>query len=230
MPISLDIPGVTYNAPDKGILMKQQRNILPLMAIALVCATTSVAQQVKTDYDRGADFSQYKTYSWEQVQTQNPLWVDRIQAAVNSALAAKGWTQVDSGGTVSIIAMGMTKSHRTLNTYYDSLGGGWGWQRRFGDWGESSGESTTTEDTYQVGTLVVDLFDSSTKKLIWRGSLSDVLSDKSTQNIRNLDKGVVKLFHHFPPDLKDGRAGVPAKMRSPYPGTQRPQPQQSGAI
>jgi hypothetical protein len=27
---------------------------------------------VKTDYDRSAAFSRYKTYSWEKVQTQNP--------------------------------------------------------------------------------------------------------------------------------------------------------------
>ena len=41
-----------------------------------------------------------------------------------------------------------------------------------------------------------------TKTLIWRGSSSDVLSDKSDKNIKNLDKGVQKLFDHFPPDLK----------------------------
>jgi hypothetical protein len=166
------------------------------MGIALMYATASFAQQVKTDYDRNADFGQYKTYSWEKVQTQNPLWVDRIKAAVNSALTAKGWTQVESGGNVSIMAMEMTRSHQTLNTYYDGFGGGWGWR---GGFGGGFGDATTTEDTYKVGTLVVDLFDSNTKKLIWRGSASDTLSDKSDKNIKNLDKGVEKMFDHFPP-------------------------------
>ena len=184
--------------------MSTQRWIFTLIGIALICATASFGQQVKTDYDRSADFTQYKTYSWEQVQTQNPLWADRIKAAVNSALAAKGWTQVQSGGNVSIMAMEMTQSHQTLNTYYDGLGGGWGWGRRFGGIGSGFGETTTTEDTYRVGTLVVDLFDSSSKKLIWRGSLKDVLSDKSDKNIKNLDKGVVKLFNHFPTGPKNG--------------------------
>src|SRR5580698_5036012 len=108
--------------------------------ITLLFATTSFAQQVKTDFDRSADFSRYKTYSWEKVHTQNPLWVDRIKAAVNSALEAKGWTQVASGGNVSIMAMEMNQSHQTLNTYYDSFGGGWGWRGGFGD---SFGDSTT---------------------------------------------------------------------------------------
>ena len=60
--------------------------------------------------------------------------------------------------------------------------------------------ATTTTDTYKVGTLVVDLFDTKTKKLLWRGSSSDTLSNNSTKNIKNLDKGVVKMFKKFPPD------------------------------
>src|SRR5580693_162785 len=184
--------------------MNLLRKIFTTAGIMIMAITASFGQEVKTDYDRSADFSQYKTYSWEQVQTQNPLWVDRIKTAVNSALAAKGWTQVESGGNVSIVAMEMNQTHQTLNTYYDSFGGGWGWGRRFGGFGDDFGESTTTPETYRVGTLVVDLFDSSTKNLLWRGSLSDGLSDESSKNIKNLDKGVVKLFDHFPPSVKKG--------------------------
>ena len=179
--------------------MNVQRSIFASVGIALLFATASFAEQVKTDYDRSADFSQYKTYSWEKVQTQDPLWVSRIEDAVNAALAAKGWTQVQSGGQVAIVAVEMTKEQQTLNTFYDSFGGGWGW-RRFG--GGGFGESTTTPETYRVGTLVVDLFDTKTKNLMWRGSASDTLSDKSEKNIKNLDKSVRKLFEHFPPGEK----------------------------
>ena len=179
--------------------MNVQRMISSLMGSAVLFATASFAQQVKTDYDRSAEFSQYKTYSWEGVHTEDALWVDRIKAAVNSALAAKGLTQVETGGNVSIMAMEMTESRQTLNTYYDNFGGGW-------RWGGGFGNATTTENTYKVGTLVVDLFDSNTKKLIWRGSASDALSGKSGKNIKNLDKGVQKMFAHFPPDTQKGAA------------------------
>jgi hypothetical protein len=172
----------------------QSRSFMSLGTMFLL-ATASFAQQVQTDYDRSADFSRYKTYSWENVHTEDALWIDRIKAAVNSALAAKGWTQVQSGGNVSIMAMEITQSHQTLNTYYDDFGGGWRWGGGFGD-------STTTVNTYKVGTLVVDLFDTNTKKLIWRGSSSDALSHKSDKNIRNLDKGVEKMFEHFPPNAR----------------------------
>jgi len=179
--------------------MKLQRVVFILMGMMFMFAANSSAQQVKTDYDRNANFGQYKTYCWEQVKTKDALDVDRIKSAINAALAARGWTQVASGGDVSIIAVEMTQNQQTLNTFYDGFGGGWGW-RRFGGGGFGGfGDATTTTDTYEVGTLVVDLFDTKTKQLLWRGSSSDTLSNNSDKNIKNLDKGVEKMFQHFPP-------------------------------
>ena len=177
--------------------MKVQRTIFASVGIVLLFASASSAQQVKTDYDRSANFGQYKTYSWEKVQTQNQLWAPRIQEAVNVTLAAKGLTPVESGGDIAIVAIETTQNQQTLNTFYDGFGGGWRW-RGFGGFGDA----TTTTENYKVGTLVVDLFDAHTKSLIWRGSSSDTLSDKSDKNIKNLDKGVQKMFDHFPPGEK----------------------------
>jgi Domain of unknown function (DUF4136) len=176
--------------------MKMQKVAFVLIGMMLLFAGKASAQQVKTDYDRSANFAQYTSYSWEHVKTQDSLDVDRIKSAVNAALAAKGWTQVDSRGDVSIVAIEMTRNQQTLNTFYDGFGGGWGW-RRFG--GGGFGEATTTTETYRVGTLVVDLFETSTKKLLWRGTSSDTLSNNSDKNIKNLDKGVEKMFKQFPP-------------------------------
>ena len=174
--------------------MKLTHRISLSLGITILSAVTLVAEQVKTDYDRNADFSRYKTYTWQNVHTKDPLLVDRIKAAVNSALAAKGWTQVESDADICIMAMEMTDEHRTLNTYYDNFGGGWGWRR-----GGGFATATTTEDTYTVGTLVVDLFDTGTRRLVWRGSASDTISAKSDRNIRKLDTSVQKMFEHFPP-------------------------------
>ena len=174
--------------------MKVQNTIFFSIAMFFVLTAASFAEQVKTDYDHNANFGQYKTYSWEKVQTKDPLLVDRIKSAVNASLAAKGWTQVESGGDVSVVAMDITHNQQTLNTFYDGFGGGW----RFGGFGDA----TTTTETYKVGTLVVDLFDTNTKNLIWRGSSSDTLSNNSSKNTKNLNKGVQKMFDHFPPEVK----------------------------
>jgi hypothetical protein len=180
--------------------MKTQKPLLVLipLVLCLTSATTSFAADIKTDYDRAANFAGYKTFCWQKVETKNPLWIERIKAAVNSALTAKGWTQADPslGCDVAIVAIEMKRSHDTLNTFYDSFGGGWGW-RGFG--ADGFGESTTTTETYQTGTLIVDFFDAKNKNLVWRGSFTDTLSNNSGKNIKKLKRAVRKLFEHFPP-------------------------------
>src|SRR5246127_5670288 len=173
-----------------------QKVMLVVIGMMFLFPARASAQQVKTDYDRSANFAQYKTYSWEHVKTKDALDVDRIKSAVNAALAEKGWTQVGSGGDVSIVAMEITREQQTLNTFYDGFGGRWGW-RRFG--GGGFGEATTTTDTYKVGTLVVDLFDTKTKKVDWRGGLSHTLRENANKKLHKLYKGAAKLFKQFPP-------------------------------
>jgi uncharacterized protein DUF4136 len=174
--------------------MKFQSKIAATAGLVLVLAAVSFAQDVKSDYDHSATFGQYKTFSWEKVQTKDPLMVDRIKDAVNSAISAKGWTLVPSGGDVEVFAIETTQNQQTLDTFYNGFGGG----RRWGGFGDA----TTTVDTYKVGTLVVDLFDAKTEKLIWRSSSSDTLSSNADKNTKNLDKGVNKMFQHFPPAPK----------------------------
>ncbi len=107
--------------------------------------------------------------------------------------------QVDSGGDVCIAAIKTSQTGRTLQTFYDGMGGGWRWLG-FGGFGES----TTTEQDYKEGTLVVDLYDAKTKQLIWRGSAEDTLSSKAEKNEKNLDKGIAKMFKDFPPHSAKG--------------------------
>src|SRR5258708_37588534 len=141
--------------------MKLQNTIFFSIAVVFALTAASFAQQVKTDYDHKANFGQYKTYSWEKVQTKDPLMVDRIKEAVNGGLTAKGWAQVDSGGDVSVMAIEITQNQQTLNTVYGGFGGG----RRWGGFG-GFGDATTTTETYQVGSLVVDLVHGQTKNSI----------------------------------------------------------------
>ena len=176
--------------------MKTIRNTAVCTVFSLIIMGAAFAQHVKTDFDHQANFSRYKTYSWQEIKPANSLWDARIKNAVDAQLAAKGWTQVASGGDVAVVAIKATQTQRSLQTFYDGFGGGWGW-RRFG--GGGFGESTTTEQDYKEGTLVVDLYDAKTKQLIWRGSVEDTLSSKAEKNEKKLDKGVAKMFKKFPP-------------------------------
>lgn len=159
---------------------------------ALLFAVTAFAVDVKTDFDHHVNFSKYRTYSWAKIDTPDPLWNDRVKHAVDRELAAKGWTQVPSGGDVSIVAVGTTREKPTLRTFYDGFDG-WLWG--------GFADATTYVENYTEGTLVVDMFDTSSKKLIWRGSASDTLTGKPEKDEKKVDKAVNKMFEHFPPEI-----------------------------
>jgi hypothetical protein len=167
---------------------------ISVLASVLTCAN---AQQIQIDFDKRADFGQYKTYSWQAVQVGNALWEPRIKDAVDMQLAAKGWKRVDDGGDVALLAVGTTQVERTLDTFYNGVGGGWRW-RGFGGFGSS----TTTERDYKEGTLVVDMFDRQSKQLIWRGRAEDMLSNNPEKNEKKLNKAVAKMLKKFPPRAK----------------------------
>src|ERR1700676_554415 len=109
----------------------------------LVALGSAFAQQVQTDFDHKANFSQYKTYSWQTITPSDSLWDARIKNAVDTQLAAKGWTQVPSGGDVAIVAIKTTQTQRSLQTFYDGMGGGFGW-RRLGGGGFAETPQTNT--------------------------------------------------------------------------------------
>ncbi len=148
------------------------------MGMMLLFAGMSSAQDVKTDVTiSNTNFTQYKSYSWGQIKTQDPLMVDRIKSAVNSALAAKGLRKFRQvSGTSPSWPWRLPRISRRSTRFTNGFGGGWRWG--------GFGDATTTPDTYKVGTLVVDLFDANTKKLEWRGSASDTLSNKSGKEHR----------------------------------------------
>src|ERR1700704_1919450 len=99
--------------------MEPVRRTTVCIVFFLVMLGGAFAQHVQTDFDHQANFSQYKTYSWQEIKAANPLWNARIKKAVEAQLAAKGWTQVDSGGDVSVVAIKTTHTERTLHTFYD---------------------------------------------------------------------------------------------------------------
>jgi hypothetical protein len=166
------------------------------MALTMTIGGAAFAQNVKTDYNKGTDFSAYKTYAWiKEPQTTNPLMRQRVIDDINAALANRGLRLVTGNADLSVAAHAATKQNQTLNTFYDGFGGGW-------RWGGGFGSSTTMVDTYKVGTLVVDIFDSRTKEAIWRGTSTDTLSSNPQKNAGNLNKAVVKMFKDFPPAAK----------------------------
>jgi hypothetical protein len=176
------------------------KNRLSYLTAVLLTSACLVYAAVHTDYDHKADFGKYHTYSWIGVNAGNSLWQDRITGAVDQALSAKGWTKVASGGDAAVSAMGKTTEKDTMETFYDGFPG-WGWRARW--WGGGMGMSTTEVVPERLGNLTVDIFDGSTKQLIFRGQASDTLSSKVDKNDKKMEHSVDDMFKKFPPQGKD---------------------------
>lgn len=170
-----------------------------LLLLTSLIPATAYAQKVNVDYDKQANFSSYKTYSWgEGTPAKNPLGHQRIIAGIEAQLAAKGWQKVASDSDVVVIYNAATSTEQQINTF-DSGGywGGYGYRRGWGGYG--GGISTTTVQNIKVGELIVDMADVKNKSFIWRGTASDTLSDKPEKNQKKLDKVLAKMFKKFPP-------------------------------
>lgn len=180
------------------------RKSLTIAAGLFLTTTFALAANVRTDYDHTASFANYHTYSWGTVTASNPLNEDRIKSAVTQDLQAKGWQLVPSGGNATIFANDTVKTEHQMETMYDGMGGGWGGGWGWGGWGGfgggfgSDGIATTTENDQRVGHIVLDIFDSSTHKLLFRGVADGDLSNKSDKNAKNLDKDLHDMFKKFP--------------------------------
>jgi hypothetical protein len=179
------------------------RRIALAAALALACAP-AFAQDVKTDFDKSANFGAIKTFdvkigtSWN-----NQISEKRVLDEFAESLSAKGWKRVDANPDALVVLHGATEKQRTLNTFYSGMGGYGGYGYRGWGGGMGMGSATTTESEYLVGTLVVDIFDAKSKALMFRGTASDELSDKPEKNQKKLDKAANKMFKDFPPGSKD---------------------------
>jgi hypothetical protein len=162
------------------------------LSLTMLVATAALAQKVRTESAPGANFGAYKTYMWiKQPNVSDPILKQRIVDVINAQLQAKGFRQVNEGADLGVAAHMATQEQKTLNTFYDRFGGGW-------RWGGGFGSATTTVSTYEEGTLIVDLFDASTKQAIWRGTATEGISDNPEKQSKNIEKAAEKLFAKFP--------------------------------
>jgi len=173
------------------------------LTVGLVAFAASAATpRVTTDSDPQANFSGYKTYYWAiKPQADSPLMAQRVVDGVNARLQAKGWKLADTGD-VAVAAHVTTSEKKSLDTFYTGTGlGGWGWRGwgGMGMGGMGMGTATTDVHTYEVGTLLIDMFDAKTQQAIWRGTATGTLPSSPNKATTELDKGLDKMFAKFPP-------------------------------
>ncbi len=175
--------------------MKSLKWLLVVLAVSLVPACGGAKTTV--DYDREADFSKYKTYAYEKgTPVDNQLMDQRVVAALEAQMEAEGFRKVDSNPQVYATYHASTQDKTQFVT--DTMGYGYGAGWRWGGMGGMS-TSTTRQVDYTVGTIVVDIWDASTKKLVWRGTASKTIQDDPSKSTKIINEAMAKMFKEYPP-------------------------------
>lgn len=176
-------------------------------SILLVGASCTSSISITTDYDKEIDFNKYQTFGFlkwndESASLVNDIDRGRLEKAVAVELEKRGMKRVDGLGDTMIGFHVVVENKTGTTSYTDHYGGmgyygggfGYGYGYPYG------GASTTTTSTYSytVGTVVIDQYDSQSKKLMWEGvAQGEVDGDRSNRE-DNINKDMVLLFANYP--------------------------------
>jgi hypothetical protein len=182
------------------------QNTLATITLAMVLTPAlALAQKTSYDYDKSADFAAFKTYALQEGTKVGQQLVDeRIVAAIEAELAAKGLTKSESAPDLFVVYHVAFDKKQDISTYSSGYAGGYG---RYG-WGYgggfASGSSTTQVRDILVGTLVIDIADAKKKQVAWRGmGVKEVDTQaKPEKRDKSINAAVKKILKDFPPRPK----------------------------
>lgn len=175
-----------------------------LLGLVYSCSPTV---NVTTDYDHGANFTEYKTFAVYDLKAQegqvNQLNADRVTKAIRSEMIAKGFTESNTPD-LKVNAVSILKNKQSVTANSDFYGYG-GMYRPYGYWGGGAmmGGGTTTFNTYDYvdGSLVIDIVSTKTQKLVWQGIGNAQIDNKPDNPEEFIASAVKKILTGFPPGL-----------------------------
>ena len=164
-----------------------------VLAFGFVLCCVMHAQTVRTSYQPGLDFSKFHTYRWVEIKGVHPdPDVDaQIRESIDSQLAKKKLTKTGGEADLYVEYQVAVSKATTWQTYED--------------WSSAAlldGRIPMRKEvTIDVGTLVIDIYHPTAKKLVWSGQATKTLDPHSSQEQRkkNIDRAVQKLFENYPP-------------------------------
>jgi len=156
------------------------------------------AGDVKTAWDKNADFSKYRTYAWAPVgATSRPLLAIEVRADVDAELAKKGLTIDTDHPDLIVHAYGSVDSESSIpvsDPTYAASG-----SRPTDVVTMWSNPSVGSVSSVSKGTLVIDISDTSRRQSVWRAIAKGSLKEKSSELQKQVQKSVTRMFQDFPP-------------------------------
>jgi hypothetical protein len=180
------------------------RLISMALMIALLGACSGIP--VSQDFEQGFDFSGLKTFAWDAnednqwgLTDSNELVDRRIIAAIENTLTTQQFSQVDRDKADFLVLYNVEVDQRISSS---NVSGGVSMGRstrgRHGSIGISTGSQVRT---YEQGTLLIDVIDVASDKLVWRGVSAQALPDLSDPQrlTDHINATVAAVMAQFPP-------------------------------
>jgi hypothetical protein len=169
--------------------------VFSAMALLSSCGPTLT---VTTDYDHTANFSQFHTFKIVQLEQQyqalSQFNQTRVINAVNAQMLAKGFTSSETPDMlVNITSIMKNKQEIVANSY--GYGGGY----RPYAWGGGNMSTTVNVENYTAGSLIIEVANASTKRLIWEGIGNQDINSPSSNPEQAINTAVQKIMAGFPP-------------------------------
>lgn len=165
-----------------------------------IAVSGCASMQIQTDYDPTTSFSGYRTYSWmptprtSDPRVSNAITESRIRGAVDSVLSARGYRKLGSGDVDFLVgyhaAIEDMLDVTTVDRYYGyAWAGGGVWAR------------DVSVRSYDEGTLIIDVADEGSNRLVWRGTARAEVSmtTPTEQRRKKIYEAVSKILERFPP-------------------------------
>lgn len=191
-----------------------KNGVMIVLAALLWVLTGCSGIQVSSDYDQEMSFSGLHSYNWrhtpaphgeedKDVRESDPLLHKRIVAAINRDMDEKGYRRADPADIqVSYSYSIETRLESEPQTGY--FGFGTGRYPYYGGLGVNMGSDIRQ---YDVGILVIDIYDGRSGSLMWRGKGSAITSTHSTPEkiTEKVNAMVREILAQFPPDFQGRR-------------------------
>ena len=167
------------------------------LLVAVACAS-SAGVSVRSNRNPDADFGRYATYTWATAPLDGGEWPARndrtafdwkVRQLVDEQLAQKGYVRGAPGQADLLVDYRVSTEDKELQDTF-------GEYAKYRSAGGSQGLGDAWVQGYREGTLVVEVSDAATRRLVWYGSATAVVNP-SLRDERMPD-AMHRVFASFP--------------------------------
>jgi hypothetical protein len=181
--------------------LREEMQLKTIQSVLFACAILlggCAPISTNFDYDVNWDYDSLKTYQLltpPATSEINSLSRDRVTNAINSEFIARGYSEVDADSDFLVAYHAGSQDKIEVSDWGYAYGG------RGSYYGYGGRRTAVDVYQYQEGSLIIDIVDTETHKLIWRGTARKVLDTNPTpeQRTATVNAAVAKILEGFPP-------------------------------